>query len=145
MKYVNHKFTNMGVRVQFNANGAYIRFFTPNTPINELPERAQDEATNLWTAEYVDAYLESLKPSIEQWRNTFKTDLYKLKIILDTMGDLEAVEGIIAQQPKGVQLAWENANTVRRNSPTVAGLAQAMEYSDETLDTIFKQADEVEL
>jgi hypothetical protein len=55
------------------------------------------------------------------------------------------VEGIISEQPKEVQLAWENANTVRRNSPTVAGLAQAMEYSDETLDTIFKQADEVEL
>jgi hypothetical protein len=82
---------------------------------------------------------------LAQWRSTFKTDLYKLKIVLDTMGDLEAVEGIISQQPKGVQLAWDNANSIRRNSPTVAGLAQAMEYSDEQLDTIFKQADEVEL
>jgi len=83
--------------------------------------------------------------TLEDWRSTFKTDLYKLKIVLDTMGDLEAVEGIISEQPKGVQLAWDNANSIRRNSPTVAGLAQAMEYSDKTLDTIFKQADEVKL
>jgi hypothetical protein len=82
---------------------------------------------------------------LNRWRQTAKVDLYKLKIILDSMGDFEAVEGIILQQPKGVQLAWDNANSIRRNSPTVAGLAQAMEYSPEQLDTIFKQADEVEL
>ncbi len=80
-----------------------------------------------------------------EWRSTFKTDLYKLKIVLDNMGDLDAVEGTISQQSKGVQLAWDNANLIRRNSPTVLALAQAMEYSDEQLDTIFKQADEVNL
>src|SRR5665811_919682 len=70
---------------------------------------------------------------LEQWRNSFSTDLYKIKIELDNMGDLDAVDAIIATQPKRVQIAWKTANTVRRNSPTVAGLALAMSYTDEVL------------
>jgi hypothetical protein len=82
---------------------------------------------------------------LAHWRSIFKTELYKLKIVLDIMGDLQAVEDIISHQPKGVQLAWDNANQIRRNSPTVAGIAKTMKYSNQTLDTIFKQAYEVKL
>jgi len=81
----------------------------------------------------------------DQWRATEVVDLYKLKIIIDNMGDLDTIETIISSQPKGVQLAWQNANTVRRDSKTVAGLAQVMGYSDTQLDTIFKNAKQVQL
>ena len=83
--------------------------------------------------------------SIEQWRNSFKVELYKLKIALENKGDLEAIEAIIASQPKQVQIAWNNTPTVRRNSPTVASLAVVMEYTDEVLDQLFKDANEVTL
>lgn len=82
---------------------------------------------------------------LTDFRSTFKVELYKLKIVLDQMGDLDAIEAIIATQSKGVQLAWQNANTVRRNSPTVAGLAQEMSYTPVQLDTIFKNANAIEL
>jgi phosphoglycerol transferase MdoB-like AlkP superfamily enzyme len=61
------------------------------------------------------------------------------------MGDLDAVEAIILQSPKSVQIAWNNSTRIRRDSPTVAGLAQAMEYTDEQLDQIFKNAEQVQL
>lgn len=82
---------------------------------------------------------------ITDWRSLVKVELYKLKIILDQMGDLDTIETIIASKSKGVQLAWQNANTVRRNSPTVAGLAQEMGYTELQLDDIFKNANAIEL
>jgi hypothetical protein len=157
MNYSTHRITQTGhieLREVMEGGGFHRSVIAPNQPLekyNDIIEADSDYA-KYRTPENAEAYEASLvadQPSeeelLEQWRSTFKTDLYKLKIVLDTMGDLEDVESIIAQQPKGVQLAWENANSIRRNSPTVAGLAQAMEYSDETLDTIFKQADEVKL
>lgn len=145
MKYINHNFTDNGVKVEFDSNGTDIRFFTPDTPITELPEQVQDEATELWTQQYIEDWKESQKPSIEQWRNTFSIELYKLKIALENRGDLTAIETIIAGQPKQVQLAWANTPRVRRDSPTVASLAIAMEYTPETLDQIFKEAEQVQL
>jgi len=126
---------------------------SPNQPLEKYNDIIEaDENWKYRTPENAEAYEASLvadQPSeeevLEQWRKSFKVDLYKLKIVLDNMGDLTTIEGIISQQPKGVQLAWENANTVLRNSPTVAGLAQAMSYSEEQLDQIFKQADQIEL
>jgi len=121
-----------------------IQFLIPNANVTVRGGEIEwhDERPQPTKQEIQDVLPEAEKA---EWRSTFKTDLYKLKIVLDTMGDLEAVEGIISQQSKGVQLAWDNANSIRRNSPTVVTLAQAMEYSDEQLDTIFKQADEVKL
>jgi len=155
MTYSTHRILKSGhIELREEIEGKFHRsVIAPNEPLKKYNEII--EADPNWkyrtveNAEAYEAMLQANQPSeaekLTQWRQTAKVDLYKLKIILDTMGDLETVEGIISEQPKEVQLAWENANTVRRNSPTVAGLAQAMEYSDETLDTIFKQADEVEL
>jgi len=155
MTYSTHRILESGhiALREETENGFHRRVIAPNEPLKKYNEVIEaDPNFKYRTVENAEAYEAMLQADqlteeeqLQQWRQTAKVDLYKLKIILDNMGDLDAVEGIIAQQPKGVQLAWENANTVRRNSPTVAGLAQAMEYSDETLDTIFKQADEVEL
>ena len=103
--------------------------------------QANADAYELAIAESIPSETEQL----EHWRATEVVDLYKLKIVLDNMGDLDTIETIISSQPKGVQLAWQNANTVRRDSKTVAGLAQVMGYSDTQLDTIFKNAKQVQL
>jgi hypothetical protein len=156
MKYSTHRITQTGhieLREVMEGGTFHRSVIAPNQPLEKYNEIIEaDENWKYRTPENAEAYEASLvadqpteEEKLDQWRSTFKTDLYKLKIVLDNMGDLEDVESIISQQPKGVQLAWENANSIRRNSPTVAGLAQVMGYSDETLDTIFKQADEVKL
>lgn len=135
--------------------GFHRRVIAPNEPIptEYQAEIEADESFELYrTQENADAYEQSIIDSqpteaerLEQWRLTFSVELYKLKITLENKGDLEAIESIIASQPKQVQIAWENTPTVRRNSPTVASLAITMNYTDEVLDQLFKDASEVVL
>lgn len=127
----------------------FLRSYPPSDNISGLPVELQEIATEVWTPEVIQKWEEfdngTSEEQVQKWRNSFKVDLYKLKIVLDQMGDLDPIETIIASQSKGVQLAWQNANTVRRDSPTVAGLAQEMSYTESQLDDIFKQADQIQL
>lgn len=80
MKYVKHKFTDKGVKVQFDAHGVYILFFTPDTPILELPKQVRKEATALWTPEYIDSYLDSLKPTNEEKEREAENEAEKIAL-----------------------------------------------------------------
>lgn len=135
--------------------GFHRRVIAPNEPApTEYKEQLESDEnfSKYRTQENASAYEFQLladQPSesemLDQWRKSFKTDLYKLKITLENRGELDAIETLVSQQAKQVQLAWANTPRVRRDSPTVASLATAMGYTDEVLDEIFKQADQVQL
>lgn len=59
---------------------------------------------------------------------------------------LEPVETAIAAMEgaagRAAQIEWEYATEVKRDSPLVAGLAQALQLDEETLDRLFLEAAE---
>lgn len=91
------------------------------------------------------AYLQSEEYEVEQWRQTARVRTWQLKAILDEDNLLETVEGIVAQSPKAVQLAWEHAPDVMRTSKAVNQILQALELTPEQGDDIFKRANLLEI
>lgn len=65
---------------------------------------------------------------------------------LHLAGHLEAVKAIIAapETPVLAKLAWDNALTFERNSPTLATLATALGLSSSDLDALFITAAGIE-
>lgn len=122
--------------------GAYDGIPATSKNIEIFPEAEIIEAETEYT---IDHFEDQENGQIQRWRQTTKAELYKLKIILDQMGDLEQMETVISQQSKAVQIAWENTPTVRRDSATVGMLAQVLDYTPEQLDQIFINADKIQL
>lgn len=54
--------------------------------------------------------------------------------------DLQRIDTIIKGSPEAVQVEWEYAATVDRDSDLVKGLAIVLGYSETTLDQLFLQA-----
>jgi hypothetical protein len=105
---------------------------------------------NMWVEGYEKPTMEEIEQGmvdleLAQWRQATSVELYKVKIVLDQMGDLDFFEDLILTQSKPVQIAWNSDPMVRRLSPTAMLLTQAKEYTDEQVDEIFKQAKQVQL
>jgi len=105
---------------------------------------------NMWVEGFDKPTMEAIKQGmidfeLIQWRQTATVELYKVKIVLDQMGDLDFFEELIPTQSKPVQIAWNSDPIVRRLSPTAMLLAQAKQYTDEQVDEIFKQAKAISL
>ena len=67
------------------------------------------------------------------------------RLQLLTLGLLDDVEAVIASiqdanMKRAVQIEWEYAKDVERNSPTIGMLAQAVGMDDEALDNLFIEA-----
>jgi hypothetical protein len=102
MTYSKHRIKPTGhIELCEVVNGEFHRsVIAPNQPLekyNDIIEADSDYA-KYRTPENAEAYEASLvadQPSeeevLEQWRQSFKVDLYKLKIVLNNMGDLEDV------------------------------------------------------
>lgn len=54
--------------------------------------------------------------------------------------DLQRVDAIIKGSPEAVQIEWEYATNVDRDSDLVKGLAVVLGYSETTLDQLFSRA-----
>ena len=64
------------------------------------------------------------------------------RLALLAVGKLDTINTVIAgiepaAQRQAIQIEWEYAQTVDRNSPWVAGLAPALALSDADLDSLF--------
>ena len=57
---------------------------------------------------------------------------------------LDTASGAIAQADAMSQLAWEDAQEFRRNSPLVASIGGALSLTDEQLDDLFRLAKTIE-
>jgi hypothetical protein len=58
-------------------------------------------------------------------------------------GLLTQIDAAIAQADPAVQIAWEYATELHRESPTLLALAAALQLNDATLDALFIQAAQV--
>jgi hypothetical protein len=75
--------------------------------------------------------------------------LWQLRAVLEIMGLEATVTAVIKGMPEGVEStvawrAWEYANNIKRFSPTVAGIKAILQLTDEQVDQIFIQADQID-
>lgn len=76
-------------------------------------------------------------------REKVSAEKYKIEIILHRMELLTTVQGMIEQADMEVKIAWKHTKNIRRDSPTVATFAQALGLSDEDIDELFLQANQI--
>lgn len=71
---------------------------------------------------------------------------FQARAALHLAGHLSAVESLMANDatPMLARLAWQDALTFERHSPTVAGMAQALGLSGEAIDQLFIVAAQIE-
>lgn len=71
---------------------------------------------------------------------------FQARAALHLAGHLSAVESLMANDatPMLARLAWQDALTFERHSPTVAGMAQALGLSGEAIDQLFIMAAQIE-
>lgn len=65
---------------------------------------------------------------------------FQARAALLMAGLLDDVEKAISGASPLARLVWSDATEFRRNSPTIAELASALELDDETLDDLFRTA-----
>lgn len=70
---------------------------------------------------------------------------FQAKAALLNAGHLATVEAIMSNQatPELMRLAWTEAQEFRRDSPTVAAMAAALDLTDEDVDNLFVYAEGV--
>lgn len=66
--------------------------------------------------------------------------MYQARRALLDAGLLDAVDGAVQQADRSVQIAWEYAVTVERNSPFIAAMQPALGLTDEQVDALFAAA-----
>lgn len=71
---------------------------------------------------------------------------FQAKMILNQYDLLNTVEAMMVDEttPITVKLAWNDAQEFRRNSPTIATMAAALNLDDATLDQMFIQAAQIQ-
>lgn len=69
---------------------------------------------------------------------------FQAKAALLMSGLLPQVEAAIAHAGPLAQLAWTEAVEFRRNSPTIAMLADVLELADDAVDELFRDAMQIE-
>ena len=88
---------------------------------------------------------DAVEPSLEDRRAEMACSRMQARIALHQAGLLGAVEAAVAEADPVVQIAWADATEFRRDSPTIAALAAALDppLTDEQLDDLFEQAMQV--
>jgi hypothetical protein len=69
---------------------------------------------------------------------------FQARAALHIDGHLATVEALVAQADPITQLAWADAQEFRRSSPAIAGIAQALGWSEAYLDDLFTRAAAIE-
>lgn len=62
------------------------------------------------------------------------------RLQLLAIGKLAEVDAAVAGMGTEAQIEWEYATEVQRSNPLVAGIQQLLEWTDEQLDTYFREA-----
>lgn len=78
-------------------------------------------------------------------RDSLVVSPFQARAALASMGLLEQVEALMLnpETPEIARLAWLHAQEFRRWSPTVLGMAQALELDDNAIDNLFLLAQEI--
>lgn len=156
MNYLRHKILPSGhiELVEKTDASPHYSVIEPNQPVEKYKDQieADPDYEKYRTQENADAYeaqLQADQPSeqekLEQWRASAKVRTWQLKAILDEDSLLETVEGMVAQSSKAVQLAFEHAPDVQRKSNAVNQILEALQFTPEQGDEIFKRAKQIEI
>lgn len=124
---------------QTNVNGSFVidGLNIPNTPGNRHYKKMQQEVAD-GLAEILP-YVEpppQVPPSVSR---------FQARAALHNAGLLEAVQAVIDDPETDpiTKLAWEDAQTFERASPTIAALAIILSLNDADLDNLFFAAAEI--
>jgi len=70
--------------------------------------------------------------------------MWSLRAILDLAGLTASIDAVLANHPEPdrtiITGVWQNGNYIRRNSPTIAGLAVALNKTEAEVNSYFIQA-----
>ena len=82
-----------------------------------------------------------------QWQGNCPEQVanWKLSAVLDALGYTDEIEQIISEYSPIVQKAWNDAPTIRRSSPMILEFADRLELTDEEVDTLFTEADKIQI
>jgi len=139
MTYKNARYTeNGGISVEWNRKKLSVPNALSNRHFAELKEL--EAAGEITIAPYVPPTEQEL---LEEWRATTSVSKFQAKAALAQAGLLGQAKQAVAQADEITQIAWEDATEFNRNSPTIAAMAQALGLTDEQVDDLFKQAEEI--
>ena len=86
----------------------------------------------------------SPEDALEEERSAMNASRFQLKAALQEAGKLSAFEDALGAAAPVSVLAWAEAASFRRNSPSITELATASGLTDEELDEVFRRAAEIE-
>lgn len=69
---------------------------------------------------------------------------FQAKAALSAAGLLPLVEEAIAKGDEFIRLAWQEAQSFRRMSPTILELGKALKLTDDQLDALFEAAAQIQ-
>jgi hypothetical protein len=82
--------------------------------------------------------------TLAAWRATAKVSRFQAMAALSAAGKLTAATAAVNAAGGLAKLAWDNAIEFRRDSLTIAGLAEAVGLDDAAVDALFIAAAEIE-
>lgn len=94
------------------------------------------------TPEEVEA--ERAAAELEAERARMVVSRFQARAALHGAGLLASAESAIAGADELAQMAWQDAQEFRRNSPTVAAIAGSLGLTEAQLDDLFRQAATIE-
>lgn len=139
MTYENAEYTENGsIRVEQNGKVLNVPKAPGNRHWDEL--QAMEAAGEITIAPYVPP---TEAEQLEEWRKTATVSKFQAKAALAQAGLLGQAKQAVANADEITQIAWEDATTFNRNSPTIATMAAALGLTDDQVDDLFKQAEQI--
>lgn len=129
-------------------------------PVNELPQPSFNPATQnctlqttpvlkngVWNIDWVvtDKTPEEIAAELDLWRQSTFCTPFQGRMALSNADYLSQVEAIIndPNTPKETKIAWEYAIEWKRMSPMIVNLASTLGMTDEEVDQLFRDAQQI--
>jgi len=109
-----------------------LQTFSTGQPEHEVFDTFDEWITRLKELGVDTSEIEEQKEDVPQ-----SVEKYKLEIVLDNENILDSVETMISQADRKIKLAWGGTPTVRRDSPTLKTMADALGLSGSDVDRLF--------
>lgn len=82
-------------------------------------------------------------PTLAELRLTMRATRFQARAALHQAGLLSAAEAAVAEAGAMAQIAWADAAEWRRDSPTIAAIATALQLTDQQVDDLFDAAAQI--
>lgn len=117
------------------------------SPKNDVFFLSDDDVSNGWidtlpygSRKITDQQAREITSSASKILITKSVTRRQALLALLAAGKLDAVELIVQNSPRAVQIAWESAGTFERDNQLIDSLGSQAGFSDEDIDNLFEQA-----